>query len=146
MNLVVVNNMSKHSDEFQYNRFTVEKLMEAFQKATIRHGTILIPEYDLEINLTDVPEAQQSDLKDHEELIKEALSNVPMFDNIVQQECENAYKKSSLHDCFFRFSLAYLTVSKDTIELCYWGDEVNSDFDRTFIKSGNEWIQLKTRP
>lgn len=128
-------------DKFLYNRFTEEKLIECYQKATIENDTIPIPEFNIEVYLTNIAELQKSDIKDYDDIIKEALSNVPIFDNIIQHSLENDYKKSNLHIRNFHFSLSYIDISKDKIKLCYWGDEVNSEFVKTFVKIENKWIE-----
>jgi len=131
---------------FKYNRFNKEELFEHFKSVFIKKGAIIIPyEYDIEINLIDTPKLEQADLYTYSDIIKEALANIPNFDNIIQKSCEMDYKKSDLNIRNFLFSLSYVNVSKDEISLCYWGDEVNSEFTVTFIKDGADWVCMNNK-
>jgi hypothetical protein len=73
-------------------------------------------------------------------MIKEAISNLPDFDNIVQKSCENEYMKSKLHIRDFLFSLAIVKIADCRIELDYFGDCVNSSFRVAFIKEHGKWL------
>lgn len=129
---------------FKYDRFNKNNLLLALRNANVKNSVIMMsPDYDFEIGIADTHELEQSDLKNHSDIIIEVLKHIPDFDNIVQKSCEDDYKNSNLHIRNFLFSLAYIDISDIKIALTYWGDEVNSDFEKIFIKKDEKWILLK---
>ena len=129
---------------FEYNRFDKEKFLESYRRAAMKNGALLIPEYMVEINLADVAEPEKADFDHRGPLIEEVLVKIPDWDNAVQASCEADCRKFDMHERNFKFSLSYIDVSENEAALCYWGDEVNSEFFRIFVKDGTEWIMQDT--
>jgi hypothetical protein len=118
--------------------------MQCFKKSEIlKNGTILLPDYELELYLCDVSKPTKSDLITYGDFIKEVLVNIADWDNFIQKLLEDDYEKSNLEENNFKFSLSWVEISENKIILGYWGTEVNSQFNAIFTKSDDKWIMQK---
>lgn len=130
---------------FPLNRYTKEKLFEAYEKAIFEHGVIylLLEDDEIEISLENEQEIYEENISVFDSFIKETLENLTEFDNFNQKNLEAESKESKFGEKGFLFKIACIILSEDKIKLYYFGTKVNSSFYSTFVKKNGKWIFVK---
>lgn len=67
------------------------------------------------------------------------LRNFNTLDNLVQDECENEYRKNQFAVYNYQFSPTWIDVSSSEVIVGYWGTTVNSDFEQKFTNINGKW-------
>lgn len=128
---------------FPLNRYTKEKLFEAYEKAIFKHGVIYLlleDDDEIEISLENDQAISEENISVYDSFIKEILENLSEFDNFNQKELEAESKKSKFGEKGYLFKIACIILSEDKIKLDYFGTKVNSSFYSTFVKKDEKWI------
>lgn len=72
------------------------------------------------------------------------LKEFDLLDNLAQNDSKQEYEKNAQFGIkSFQFEPSWVEVTADKVTVGYVGIYVNTDFDLTFSKSGNEWILEK---
>ena len=118
-------------DYFEKNRFDFSQLINKINAAKTLDDVILDEETDIEIYGAN---------KVSKDVLISILQEFNILDNLVQDECKNEYEQSNLNIICYQFATGWIKVSDNEITIGYWGIEVNSNFDKTFIKQDGSWI------
>ena len=118
-------------DYFEKNRFDFSQLINKINAAKTLDDVILDEETDIEIYGAN---------KVSKDVLISILQEFNLLDNLVQDECKNEYEQSNLNIICYQFAPGWIKVSDNEITIGYWGIEVNSNFDKTFIKQDGSWI------
>ena len=70
---------------------------------------------------------------------EDVLKNISFFDNLVQKSCAEESSKSDLSPQNYELYLAYMKIFENSVELCYYGLHVNTEWDAIFKKTENGW-------
>jgi|GEM_PF-7086208 len=143
---------------FEYSRFNKEIMLEELKNTTldIERGVVNLmrtrdfllydqwPDEDTEMEIHFADEDEKSELRSEEyyrAVIAEALTQLPDFDNQIQQELKNAYVNSKDRVAHFLYSPYWMRVEEDDILVAYAGCEINNEFHAFFIKKDGEWVR-----
>lgn len=79
-------------------------------------------------------------------LVAEIISVLPKMDDEVLLSCISEQQRSGLHGRNFQNALAMVTIQNaNNVTLSYFGTGVNTEWDETFVKSGNDWLRSTNR-
>ena len=118
-------------DYFEKNRYNFSKLIDKIKAMKEVPNIIIDEETDIEIYEGN---------KISKDILISILKEFNLLDNLVQDECKNEYEQSNLNIICYQFAPGWIKVSDNEITIGYWGIEVNSNFDKTFIKQDGSWI------
>jgi hypothetical protein len=141
--------MTKVTSYFPVNRFNLDPYLrelaassERIQmgrtnafKERIHSGDyivlLLCDEEGLELH---APTADHANWTDALRTMKETLQCLPELDNLVQQSCEQDWKKSENSPDSYMLHLAWFKVTPCRLTLGYWGTKVNTQWEAIFDK------------
>jgi len=76
----------------------------------------------------------------NKEFLLEVIRNFSHFDNLMQSRCQKIYEKECRDVIYYQFEPAWIEISENKVEICYWGTYVNTEFLAVFKKEDDNWV------
>ena len=131
--------------ETRFNRYNSDYCSEKFKTVAPKViGDEAIVAFDLDEQEFEVYLPVKSGEPDSEafEMAKDVMKNIAELDNLVQQSNADECKRTGIDAANYDLYLAYVTICKPEIKLCYYGARVNTEWDAIFKKSGLSWEKV----
>ena len=126
-------NNSVEENYFKRNRYVKEDMLVEFEKIETINKIFYL----------DISQNDNLEIHVHEEInrdfIKEVISEIPTFDNYVQDFCESNSKMSKFAPGNYRVSLAWISIEQNKVVMGYWGEFVNIELRSMFVKNNSVW-------
>lgn len=123
------------SEDLKTNRYLREDILEAFEniESIDKVITLEIPSIDtLEIYLDEKHTIDR-------DFIKEVLSQIPLFDDTIQEFCKINSERSSFGYRNYVVDLSWISIEPNKVIMRYWGRYVNIELEAIFEKSNITW-------
>jgi len=75
-------------------------------------------------------------------LLLQAVSDLSVLDNLVQDSCESEFKGSNYALENYMLHIAYVTIAGDEVHVHYYGSKVNTEWTAKFSLDSNKWNML----
>ena len=117
-------------DYFKRNRYNFLQLIDKINAMEMVSDVIIDEKTGIEIYVDD---------KVSRDMLIDILQNFSVLDNLVQDECKKEYEESHFEVKNYQFAPAWIKVTDKEVVIGYWGIEVNTDFDKSFVKVDGKW-------
>jgi hypothetical protein len=117
---------------FKRDRYNKEVILEAFEKIETINKI-----FDLDISSDNSVEIHLDEEEMSIDLIKEIISEIPAFDNYVQDFCELIAERSSYGTRNYMVALAWMKIEQNKVLMGYWGEYVNIELRAIFVKNNS---------
>ena len=117
-------------DYFENDRYNFSQLIDEIGIMKVVDDVIIDKETGIEIyEGNKVPK----------DILIGILQEFSAMDNLVQDECKNEYEEKDFSIDNYLFAPAWIRISDNEVVVGYWGIEVNSSFDKVFVKKDGKW-------